>query len=121
VFRIHWHRNGTFDRSFGGPGFGPGEFLNPVQIYVRDAVYVWDQGKIHTFARDGRYLRSIPVAVLKPKRFLADGDSFLLGYREMERGAVRVASQRPEGSPDQSPGPAEGPKVRTLGLGNDGF
>ena len=57
-----FHPNGTFARSFGSPGDGPGEFSGPTGIHVHrnGTVYVADTGndRVQVFHPNGTFARS---------------------------------------------------------------
>ena len=65
IFKVLiYDKEGKFVNSFGGQGQGPGEFINPGTVNVRqDTVFVTDfQGfKIHTFDTGGNFIRSRQV------------------------------------------------------------
>lgn len=60
-------KNGDWVKSFGEPGAGPGQFLQPHSLAADAAgnIYVADRGnrRIQVFDSDGRYLREIHIDV----------------------------------------------------------
>jgi hypothetical protein len=91
-----WRANGTFDRTIGQRGDGPGELgpgTAPLKVFVdaRDRVYVRaSQGRWSVFSRDLRFVRGIRVrssglravtAVLDDGRILISDPPFQEGVR----------------------------------------
>jgi DNA-binding beta-propeller fold protein YncE len=60
-------KNGDWIKSWGEPGSGPGQFIQPhsIAIDAQDNVYVADRGnaRIQVFDRNGKYLREIRINV----------------------------------------------------------
>lgn len=60
-------KDGNWIKSWGTPGSGPGQFLQPhsIAIDAQDRVYVADRGnaRIQVFDRNGKYLREIRINV----------------------------------------------------------
>jgi hypothetical protein len=79
-----WDAKGTFQRSFGRSGEGPGEMGSPFQLHAtNDAIYVWeDQQKISVFHWDGSFKTSFRTTGARPRSFgVLNPDLLLLGYR----------------------------------------
>jgi hypothetical protein len=83
--KIHaWKSDGTYARTFGRRGEGPGELLFPFRIIsTEEGVYVWDlRQRVSLFKEDGEFVRSLSVAGVLPRTFSKIGDNlFLLAYQ----------------------------------------
>ncbi len=70
---VHFTHDGKYLRFIGGPGSGPGEFINPNQyVFQTDQyIYIPDYGgvQLHLFDRHGRYIRTIKNASAGGGRF----------------------------------------------------
>ncbi len=81
-----WRADGSFSRTIGRRGEGPGELIEPVKIYVdQDQLYVWEyRRQISIFDHQGRYRRTVHIQGVEPRTFAPLGpDRFLIGYRVM--------------------------------------
>ena len=83
--RIHvWNKDGKYERSFAGPGKGPGELEAPIRLVVTDSrVWVWELSQqISVFQRDGSFERSFKIPGITPRAFaVLNPDLLLLLYR----------------------------------------
>ena len=88
---IVWHNDGTYHRSFGRHGNGPGELNKPIQLCVTDAyIIVWQlNGLVSFFDNHGSFQYRIKLLGRVPKRFVASNDGHvLIGFRQMIEGDV---------------------------------
>ena len=79
---VVWNRDGSYLKSFGRRGQGPGELNKPYQIKATEtAVYVLDKSKkISVFEPDGSFRRSFGVSGRTIRRFAVLNDNLLLVF-----------------------------------------
>jgi len=92
-----WLSDGSFVRSIGREGNGPGELNHPVQIAVDDRhLIVWQlNGRMTFYDDEGTYRHHIDITGPMAKKFkLMDDGNILIGFRQMIDGDVFAVFQQ---------------------------
>ena len=78
---------GEYLFSFGKRGEGPGEFKFPFNFLLEgNYVIVPDQGKIHYFTKEGKFVKSVnPGFISHPKTFIDENRFIMVQDREEEK------------------------------------
>ena len=94
---ILFDSTGSFIRTIGRPGAGPGEFGVPALIAVdaNDSVFVWDSrmSRISVFNLNGDFVRTfrvMPSWALTGMEFMPDGKILLAGYTLGDLGGLHL-------------------------------
>jgi hypothetical protein len=104
--------DGVFQRSFGGPGEGPGEFRVPFAVYHvgRDSLAVWDPQlrRLSIFTTAGQFVRhvrpALPAAnpqvrgVFAGGSFLVTDERFTIPESGFEESQLTLVLYAPDGS-----------------------
>jgi hypothetical protein len=79
-------REGTYLKTIGSAGQGPGEFGRPAEIFIseKNHLFITDPGRrqIHLFSADGRYLESKRFTTIYPMMTARDpkGDYYVMNF-----------------------------------------
>jgi len=80
-----WNKDGSFLKTFGEEGQGPGELHQPTKVTATDKlVYVWDQSRVvKVFDHEGNPKQTIKLAGYWPRNFaVLNPNLLLLGYNK---------------------------------------
>jgi WD40 repeat protein len=83
--KIHqWKSDGSYLRTFGGKGEGPGELNRPLKITTtKDAVWVWDSSqRFSEFDLQGIFKRSFSLPGVEPRNFNCLPDGLVIAYKK---------------------------------------
>ncbi len=84
-----WDASGKFQRGIGKKGEGPGELIEPIQVYSKAGkLYVWQRnGRMTRFSREGKYEDNFTLSGPWPRRFaMIDPDTAFINYRDIASG-----------------------------------
>ena len=116
--------DGTFLRTFGGYGTGPGQLIEPVGIAVSDdgRIYIADSGngRLSIFERDGTPVSQIPIPSWEAQatrvNYLAFGPDGLLYMTAPDEGVIDVFDPETNSIILTTSGPADTPLEQPIGI-----
>ena len=99
--------DGTYLRSVGRPGQGPGEMRGVQRIMTwRDSIFVATHGFMHVFSSDYRYVRRFPLAALHHNGLVQDPPGGLATRHEDAQGEAPEVPRIPRRLVPEPPTPA---------------
>ena len=83
--RVHlWHKDGTYKKSFGNLGQGPGEIYFPSRVVTtNDKIWIWDySGRLFSFDHEGNYIGMVHMGFRARMFAVLENDLILVAYHK---------------------------------------